>query len=66
MYRETYSYPQRIVETEWIFSRKERLLLAATETTGKMPGGMKRLNHSSQYKQLYEKVQKAGNREQEQ
>jgi hypothetical protein len=43
-YRDTNSYAQRIAEAEWIFSRAEGLLLAATATS-EMPGGMKRLIH---------------------
>jgi hypothetical protein len=51
MYRETNSYLQSITKAEWIFSRSERLLLAATTTTtGKMPGGMERLTHVRDYK----------------
>jgi hypothetical protein len=41
----TGSYPKRIADAEWIFSRGEALLLATTATTSEMPGGMKRLIH---------------------
>jgi hypothetical protein len=46
-------------ETKWIFSRGGRLLLAATETTSEMPGGMVRLTHRNEYKQLRQKVKRA-------
>jgi len=45
MRRDTNSYPQKIAYAKWIFSRGERLLLAATATTSIMPGGIDRLIH---------------------
>jgi hypothetical protein len=48
---DTCSYAQRIAEAEWIFSRAEGLLLAATATTSEMPGGMERLTHTDEYTQ---------------
>jgi hypothetical protein len=53
---DTDSYSKGIAEAEWIFSRGERLLLAATGTTSEMPGGILRLVHGSKYKQLCRKV----------
>jgi hypothetical protein len=50
VYKGTSSYRQRIANAEWIFSRKEGLLLAATDTTGEMPGGMERLTHVFEYR----------------
>jgi hypothetical protein len=50
--RDTNSYSQRIAEAEWIFSRAEGLLLAATATTSEMPGGMERLIHRNDYIQV--------------
>jgi hypothetical protein len=43
---------------EWIFSRREALLLSTTATTGEMPGGMVRLTHGFEYKQLCGNVKK--------
>jgi hypothetical protein len=53
---DTGSYPKRIADAEWIFSRGEALLLATTATTSEMPGGMKRLTHRNEYKQVCRKV----------
>jgi hypothetical protein len=39
----------------WIFSRRKRLLLAATGTTSEMPGGMKRLIHELSINKFAEK-----------
>jgi hypothetical protein len=55
---DTGSYPKNIAEVEWIFSRREALLLATTATTSEMPGGMKRLIHRNEYKQVCRKVKK--------
>jgi hypothetical protein len=54
----TGSYPKKIADAEWIFSRREALLLATTATTSEMPGGMKRLTHRNEYKQVCRKVKK--------
>jgi hypothetical protein len=49
---------KKIADDKWIFSRGEALLLAATDTTSGMPGGMERLDHSNEYKRLFRKVKK--------
>src|ERR1039458_9754953 len=46
---DTNSYAQRIPDAEWIFSREETLLLAATGTTSEMPGGILRLIHEREF-----------------
>jgi hypothetical protein len=53
---DTGSYPKRIADAEWIFSRGEALLLATTATTSEMPGGMMRLIHRNEYTQVSRKV----------
>jgi hypothetical protein len=53
---DTGSYPKRITDAEWIFSREGTLLLTTTATTSEMPGGMKRLIHEFQYKQFSRNV----------
>jgi hypothetical protein len=55
--RDKNSYAQRIAVAEWIFSRAEGLLLAATATTIEMPGGMVRLIHKNEYTQVCGYVQ---------
>jgi hypothetical protein len=57
-------YYEKNCRCKWIFSRGEALLLAATDTTSGMPGGMERLNHSNEYKRLCQKVKKKGIRDQ--
>jgi hypothetical protein len=53
----------RFAEAEWIFSRGQRLLLEATETTSEMPGGMVRLIHAIEYTTVDSNVKKQGLRE---
>jgi len=54
------NYRKKIVDAEWIFSRKKTLLLAATGTTREMPGGMERLTHECEYRTVCRKVKAQG------
>jgi hypothetical protein len=55
---DTGSYPKRIADAEWIFSRGWALLLATAATTSEMPGGMMRLTHRNEYTYVSRKVKK--------
>ncbi len=48
--RTTNSYPAESADAEWILSLGERVALATTGGTDKMPGGMERLSHVNEYK----------------
>jgi len=54
----TDNHPHGITESKWIFSREERVALATTEGTDKLPGGNVRLIHETEYKAERENVQR--------